>query len=448
MYFEFVQDVTVPGIKGKSFGGATELYKYCHEAERNSRIDPDKTMIAIRQALEVLTSALLLEKGTSLTETRIGKDGKERKVAKTLNDMIEECRLLYGNSISGEQFKEIDGLRQDSNRYVHVDKQSKNKTEYTIKGKHASVKTSSNATISLYHVLAKIFGAEDLDVSKYDLPIGDYEIVEKIKTEPYEPIEDKYKYLAKKEGSIVSTYAYIRPLVNKRNNADAVYNERDIAIQDVLKNIRSSEYIVNGEEIPVATHTDVRYLKYNVRKDTKTLNVIVKTLQPLEVLQIISDVSKGLLEIMSGNVNIHHRSIKPTCIFVQEEDGKKRGKIGCFETAKIEIESQAIETVHVNLLKKNVGSIYIHPMLLETREVSGIEWEKGDVYSLSVIILYCLDSDGISAGALDYSLLLESFSEEFSTSIISILSSGAIDIVPRMKEFYQIIRKEMEYANV
>lgn len=432
MYFEFLKNVLLPGENNKEFRAAMELYNYCRDAERNCRISPDNAIIAIRQALEVLVSGLLCEYGK-----------KEFTREDSLCNMIGECKEVCGSIITGKTAKILHELRVNANNYVHVEKRINQASEYIVKGRHATVKDASEATLKLYICLTKIFGVEAKNIDVEDLPIGDYEILEKYEKQDYEAVTGKYKYLVEKKGSIVSSFAYIRPFSNVKGDENSVFNERDIAIQDVFKSISQSDYVVNGEEISVSDYNDVRYIKYNAKKDTKTLDQIVESLSVKETLSIIADVSRGLIEIMSGDVNVHHRSIRPTCIFVTREDNQWRGKIGCFETAKVEIESATIETVHTNMFKANKGSIFVHPMLRDN-EITNGDWERGDVYSLAMILMYCVSSKEVNEGNIDYSIVTESFSEEFSLIMINTLMTGSIDTVPTMKEFNNALNQEIE----
>ena len=59
-------------------------------------------------------------------------------------------------------------------------------------------------------------------------------------------------------------------------------------------------------------------------------------LEPEVIVDIIYQVAKGLKALSSKKINIHHRGIRPSCIFVTKyDDNEYEAKLGCFETAKI-----------------------------------------------------------------------------------------------------------------
>jgi len=432
MYFEFVRDALVPGDPSRSFGAAEELYNYCSEAEKNCRIDPDKAVISVRQALEVLASALLCEYG----KTQFTRND-------SLDQMLTECKSVCRNSIRDEAIDTLHTLRAKANKYVHIERKVNAPTVYSIRGRHATIKAASKYTVMLYKALSEIFGNPSQYIDYDFLPIGDYIILDKYKKAPYEACGE-YKYYAEKKGSITSTYAYIRPFSNVRGDRNSVFNERDIAAQEVFKNIPKSKYIITGEEIPVSTYCDVRYIKYTVRRDTRTLDRVVKDLKPRDVLKILSDVSQGLSEIKVDGINIHHRNIRPTCIFVNKDGNTYSGQLGCFETAKIEIPNVPVETVHVNVLQANKGSIFIHPQLREPGDKTSTEWEKGDVYSLAAVLMYCMNPDYVSEGNYDTDSIAENFSEDFSDEIINILRMGSLEVVPGIGEFHKMLEEELK----
>jgi len=432
MYFEFVKSARLSGNGNAPFKVADELYKCCANAERNCRINPDETMIAIRQAIEVLTAGII----NTFGGTEFGE----------LFKMIDECNFICRKDFNDEVKKILHQLRKDANKYVHVEKKGKSldANTYTIRGLHATIKDSTSATIQLYIALSKCFHEKGEFLKIEFLPIGDYEIIKTVKTEVYDAVKGDLVYFAEKKGSLVSSYVYIRPFSNVKDDENSVFNERDIAIQDVFKNLPHSDYVISGEEIPVSMHCDIRYIKYNIIKDTTTLNQAYKSLGKADCLKVVMDVACGLADIMAGGVNIHHRSIKPNCIFVDQQSNGWRGRIGCFETAKVEIKEQVIETVHFNMLKANKGNIFTHPILGELTDVEGLYWEKGDVYSLAVILLYCFDAAGVNAGVLDTSIIYEEFSTEFASVMSDILETGSLEMVPTMKEFYLAIKTELE----
>ena len=81
------------------------------------------------------------------------------------------------------------------------------------------------------------------------------------------------------------------------------------------------------------------------------------------------------------------------------------------------------------------------------QSASDEEWEKGDVYSLAAVLLYCLDKESVQLGSVDSSVLLDHFGDEFYTKLTDILDTGSLETVPLLKDFLEILEEEKENLN-
>ena len=151
--------------------------------------------------------------------------------------------------------------------------------------------------------------------------------------------------------------------------------------------------------------------------------------------------------LSTRKINIHHRGIRPSCIFVNKYDDEYEAKLGCFETAKIEYKEREMRTVMSYMVESQKNNPFIHPELVGVQTASDEEWEKGDVYSLATVLLYCLDKESVQLDSVDSSVLLEHFSEEFYAKFTDILDSGSLETVPNLKEFLEILEEEKENLN-
>jgi hypothetical protein len=116
----------------------SEILSYANDSERNCRIDPDKSMISTRQALEVLISSILCANGK-----------KSFDRTDSLYVMIKECQTQQ--IITQQQKKKLDSLRINANDIVHVEK-NVTKNSYSIEGRHANIDDATQAVIDLYDV--------------------------------------------------------------------------------------------------------------------------------------------------------------------------------------------------------------------------------------------------------------------------------------------------------
>lgn len=432
LHFDYIKDLKMPNDKNRVFGAVDTLHGLCCSAEKNAKTYPDTTMINIRQALEVLLRGLLIEDGMKNFSNQI-----------TLSNMIDmyakRCSFINNKNVTP-----LHKVRMKANDIVHISYNVQGEKEYKIKDVHASAKESCKYTIELYKVIAEIFNIEVPEIHANDLPIGEYEIIEKSKSEYYESVEGKYKFIGRISSPNIDTYAYIRPFNGKKNNSRKVFNERDLEVQNFFMNMRGSSHIIRGHEIRTSDTCEMRYLAYEIQKNTKTLDRIIGEISAYDLLNIIAQVAQGLSELATKKINIHHRGIRPTCIFINSFDDGYEAKLGCFETAKIEYKEKIMETVMAYMVESQKDSVFVHPELLGKEEITGDEWEAGDVYSLAAVLLFCLDKEFVANGEVDCTILTEYYSDEFVEAMMNILITGAIDVVPTMKEFYAILVEEIE----
>lgn len=429
----FLENATIPRFlklqdpdkKGTPLDNSGNIYKIFCKVVREARIDPEKCLVDIRKTMESLLKSFFKAESISIVDEKTKKE-------KTLDTLIRELQLRYENKKTPLNFNLFYDLKKRGNDGAH-------KAE-----SNASVSKACNATIKLYRQLARIFVGKYEDYTVEDLPIGSFDIVEKIEAQSYEPVEGGFNYIAKQSGPGANTYVYIRPFSAKETRS--VFDERDLEVQNFFKEMRGSNYIISGRPIETISPCDVSYFAYDIRKDTLTLNRI-KVLSPYEVIDIILQISKGLLALSSKNINIHHRGIRPSCIFVNRFDDGCEAKLGCFETAKINIktpEIASVKTVMPYMADSQQNNVFVHPEINSKENVSDREWELGDVYALSAVLLYCLDSKTVLDGSMDTDILYDEYSSDFVEKINDILKCGSLDLVPTMKEFSLLLEQEKE----
>ena len=82
-------------------------------------------------------------------------------------------------------------------------------------------------------------------------------------------------------------------------------------------------------------------------------------------------------------------------------------------------------------------------MLLES-EHDNKEWEAGDVYSLVMALLACLDTSIEKGGTVDCSVLYDYYSDDFVDEIEGIVRAASLSQIPGMREFDRILLEEMD----
>ncbi len=416
MYFEFVKKLELPRLS-REFKQRPNLWQTTKSIEENIRIQPNEAVKKVRDAMDILIKGLLKEDGYHDTQNFV-----------PLKDLID----TYGKRCDFIQNKQVDSL-QDLRRRVNGSAHPN--PHYTIDDAFSCAKT-------LYDILGGIFELNLPEMMIEMLPIGQYRIVRKIKSEDFESVCGDYNYFAESDVQNAKTYVYIR-LFNKNEKSSRVFDERDAAVQAFFRNMRGSKYIMKANEIPTGDTCNIRYLAYETHENTQRLSEIdVSDLSSLDVLEIISQIVQGLSELSSKSINIHHRGIRPECIFLDKDDEGYFAKLGCFETAKIQTADKNMKTVMAYMKETQKDNLFIHPVLRYADSANETDWERGDVYSLACLFLYCLDYENFTNGMINPEVLLDYYSDEFE-EIAEMIFSGQLPNVPLMKEFLEILRSEI-----
>lgn len=438
MFFDILNEASIQFSNNEKspFGARDELHKYCIIAETNARTNPDECMINIRKSLEVLVRGILLEASHVFS-------ADPRNNENSLSSMIRICRQKKLISYSVKE--DLHYLRTKANDIVHISFSNNGTKEYTIKGKSLSIEETSEHLIKLFGVLNDVFklGAEPIDADF--LPIGNYEIINKIRKEPYEAIKGEYKYIAKKTELGIATYAFIRPFDKFADISTKLFSERDAYTQLYLKNMIGSEHIIKGSIIPSSNSCSYLYLAYDIFENTETLEDYKKTFTKKSAVNIVKQLSEGLLGLCSNpQITIHHRSIRPSYVFLKHwENGMFNARLGGFETAKIENSSIMVGTVLANLLDTQKNNVFVPPEVRNKsqEELGDISWERVDVYSLAVILAYCLDRKSVVQDRIDFDDYEDDFSEEF-IDILNDILYNSLSLKPGINEFYDVLCTE------
>ncbi len=428
MFFDFLIEVKMPNNRSQVFGAWKELHSMCIAAEMATRIDPDTCLVNIRQAMEILFTGLYLDAGNT-------------ELPDTLSATMRECKRIPGLWVERKDINPFYELKKEANEIVHISKEVSGVRKYEITDRHANVEMACHLTIKLYDSLAKLFRVNSKMIEPTMLPFGEYEVINKIEKRPYESIEGDYKYIVRKKNDNISTYAYIRPFLNTDDRT--VFNDRDMEAQMFFKNMRGSNSIIKGDELRTSRYCDLKYLKYEIQENTRTLDEIAEKLKPYELLDIIEQITNGLSNLASSKISIHHRGIRPTCIFVTSFDDGYEAKIGCFEMAKIDYSEKNMETVYSWVSQAASKNIYTHPLLRSDGEYDGNDWEAGDVYSLAVIMVSSLDPTVEKTGIIDTSALYDYYSDDFIDELDRITQAASLKQIPSIREFDEMLKKEL-----
>lgn len=437
MYFEFIKQakIMLNGIE-YAFEARTSLYELCRSIEMNARTHTDRCVIDIRQALEILTKVILIQ-----GEYHFPDD--PRRPEHRLNNMINEC--YHQSFITKDQKGELHYLRTEMNQYVHISISNLGECEYSIEKKGVKSGAACNYVKRLYEIMSSIFRYDGKAFRKEWLPIGNYEITKCIDADSVEDFVFHYKYVAKEEKDGVENYVYIRPFPKDESLQRKLFYERDGFVQKFLRNMDDTVHIISGTILETSDSCDVMYVCYYIKKNTQTLDVLDRAVNKEQALDITLQIVRGLLSLLQNGEKIHHRGIRPVHIFVTaDRRGKYHVKLGGFETAKVESDSVYIKTVGINAKEKMETNCFI-PLEVRNKdidELQGIDWEKVDVYSMAVLLLYCLDRKEV-ADTIDEGVFYDYFSDEFCDVLCDILMNS-INEKPSLEELEKALEKELK----
>ena len=419
MYFDFVKELVLPGTN-KPFEERESLWQTSKSIEENIRTQPNEAVKQIRDAITKLVQGLLKEDGVTQFPKHV-----------PLYQWIEEYRMRCP-FIRNKQGNALQQIRSEINPSGHPDPQ------FTIE---KALKYASRYS----RALARIFELNIPEIKMVDLPIGPYQILKKIEAKDFESVCGKYNYFAVSDKNKAKTYAYIR-LFQKNEDNTKVFEERDADMQAFFSNMRGSKYIIKASEIETGPVCDIRYLAYEVHENTQRLSDIdLKQLSDDDVLEIVSQLAEGLSDLSTKKIHIHHRGIRPEFIFIDKDDEGYFARLGCFETAKIQVINKYMQTVSKAMLAKQPGNLFIHPNLIGVEDASSEDWERGDVYSLSCLFLYCLDHNNFMQGTKKIdSDEWRDYSNELVTTMEMIFNDPQLQFVPRMREFRDILRRAQD----
>lgn len=436
MYFEFIKQakVTLNGIE-YDFEARTSLYELCRAIEMNARTHTDRCVIGIRQALEILTKVILIQGKYHFPDD-------SRKSEHRLNNMINEC--CRQSFITKKQKEALHYLRKEMNQYVHITISILGECEYSIQRKGVKVGAACNYVKKLYEIMSSVFGYKGKAFQKEWLPIGNYEIIKCIDADLTEDFVFQYKYIAKEEKDGVENYAYIRPFPKDEKLQRKLFYERDGFVQKFLRNMDDTVHIISGTMLETSDSCDVMYICYYIRKNTQTLDVLKQVIDKEQALDITLQTVRGLLSLLQNGDKIHHRGIRPVHIFVTPDTrGRYHVKLGGFETAKIESDSVYIETVGYSAKEKMEKNCFI-PLEVRNRNIekmNGIDWEKVDVYSMAVLLLYCLNRKEVT-DTIDEGIFYDYFSDKLCNVLCDILGNS-INEKPSLEKLEKALDEEL-----
>ncbi|PJI06848.1 MULTISPECIES: DUF4145 domain-containing protein [Clostridium] len=429
MYFDILQDV-------KTYD-KDNLYKLCRDAEIASRVSPNESAINCRKAIEILAISVLADHKIFLNDMN-------KRLLK-LDNLIGKIDYCFEKSFISSKAKDLlHSIRREANSIVHIG--TKKDGEYIIV-KDASVGQATKLVKNLYEAASDIFmgkvKAKKLDID--ELPISTCEVVKKIERKSFEASDGRYNYICMEKNNNKYNWYYVR-CFKKDSNA---FKTRDNVIMDELwyGMHDSPRGIIRGEIENTSRECEFYYIKYCIHENAVSLRDREKlNLSSKDALYIVIKLIEGLISIQNvvDDTKIHHRRIRPEYIFVLKKKTSYDVKLGCFETSKIIKEDEDVPTVNTELFDTSefnaFAPIEIRQNLIE--DINEVDWEKVDVYSVGVLLIW-MNMGDFSTASLDTDILEDKYSDDY-LDFLEGLYENSLAEKPSLEEFLEASKEEME----
>lgn len=185
-----------------------------------------------------------------------------------------------------------------------------------------------------------------------------------------------------------------------------IYNDHDtpkgtIREQNVLSELSEESQIVNFEQLLVnyqgeAPRTEKkRIIAYDLG-ETKPLPLCVETLHTMNQLQkltILKDITEGVYEMHRATPAIYHRNLTPSSVMITVKPNKVIGRLVGFEYSKID-GANFTQFGEVKQQQVTNPNTYISQTYLDALEneslIAWIDWAKEDGYSLGALCYFIL----------------------------------------------------------
>lgn len=413
MNFDLFDEIDLlPKYKSKVINSAKS-------AERNVLVSPYSALLNARVALENLCKSLI--KSNHLEHIR-EKDGSV-----DLTTMIATCITNRVFTKEGEAHQ----VRLNGNKAAH----GKGDAEKLYIVNSTNVELAMESVRYLFDILSEVFpnqanGAE-FDVNR--VPFGFYEVVRTVQKSDNEVIFGDFNYFVKDPKN---NYYYFQVL--HRNSESSTQN--DLGARSVLTGNRIKEdkkrtsYLLDVYyPSNLMAESDRDYIAYSVYSDSKLLaEVKPGFLEEKQVVQIALDILNVLLELKNIGNGIHLRNIQPGNVIVTPNGDDYMASVVNMETAKI---NNYDATVFASMKDLIVTNPFLPREVRQINEGKSTNWEKVDVYSVAVLMVYCVDSSAVKE-TIDTDILYDYFSEEIADILTEIFDSSLneIDGIEELKE--------------
>ena len=445
----------------------------CLECERKVRTAPKDAIANARSIAETFTEIILERNGIEIPEDR---DTRLSLKLDSIDDKIRRCH--EEGFISDIQSIKLHNVRKSGNIVVHNLAEEASDAALIFRELYISVVTyatgekvfnlGENEKRVVWDKEAKklISIGEGYHTEDF-LPINEYQVIGRMF--PADAPSDRIRTYRCKKISIIENKEYVQYAIVRRfdkNSQSDIRQYRDImAMNEIRRNYANIERApILAEEINTDAKCPYRYLCYITAENTFLLNqekrfkkyisslkcetVEQQVLARLEIIRGIAEILYELTDI-DENKSIHHRNLRPDCVFITPVRKGCSVSVGNFEYSKVS-DSQPADPSNPTL------QLEVHAKLVEgdpyaPREMrsntntllNDPDWEQIDIYSLAKITMYIMcgsaADEKVAANLEDIRRLT---SEEF-WSIMRDIIENPYPTRPTLKAFLKAVKMEI-----
>lgn len=275
----------------------------------------------------------------------------------------------------------------------------------------------------------------------------------------YAPIDDKivYQVEPREYGNCKAQYLCYRQLANKNeyyvirqydSSSFKNFKQRDEEVLNKLWNesIRNPQNIVKYERIEEEVensnqknkHIFICY-KLNGKPTILTPQIISNWSieEKIEIMRMLADA----VESIHRN-KIYHRNIRPNSVYVYEVNGQYGINLVNFEFSKIvggnvTVAGKALENYN------NTNLFYAPEFRGDGIDLTNINWEKADIYSLGKFFIYILSNGDLNSGTIgNVNVFLKKYPKDYPNELkelIKQMCATTADNRPNINEVKRVL---------
>lgn len=368
-------------------------------------------------------------------------------------DLANMMKLYHMNPLYSEHKDRMNTVRDISNKNAHdfIETVKKGARDWSLLPFDTYVNLFKFTFDMLRHHYIKQDERATYKFNERFIPIGSYFIYTAIVDESS---ECALKCHAHKKDDVAgnwTSYALIK--IYKRKNENSTKHLKDI---EVLKHLWNS----SDSHSYFARFSRVDQTENNVANEFYIIRYELDQIPTLLTKQLISELNieqrrqlalkmfRAIMTLHNLEQPLYHRNICPDNILICKNGNTCKPYIVNFEYAKLD--NSITQTVISNVISKskkaNIQSAYVAPEIRGFDSIKGnvslLQWEKADIYSLAILVIFVLTGHEFTGAVSKNPLVRNGFDKDFCDAIGKMISP-AYDARPCLLEVKDIFENSL-----